>query len=122
MDNILNDIKKMLGIEPEYDQFDTDIIIFINSAITTLKQIGLSTPKNFTIKTKLETWSEMLLDEDDLDNVKPFIYFKTRLGFDPPSNAFVVDAMEREIRELTFRIQIEADKTDRLNNPLLGGE
>ena len=41
MDSILDTIKKLLGIQPEYTSFDEDIIVGINSAFAALNQIGV---------------------------------------------------------------------------------
>ena len=40
-DSILNDIKKLLGIMESYEHFDADIIIHINTAFSTLTQLGV---------------------------------------------------------------------------------
>ena len=48
-DSILLSIKKMLGMEPEFTQFDPDIILHINTIIQVLYQIGLDIPDGFTV-------------------------------------------------------------------------
>ena len=40
-DSILNDLKKMLGIDTELNVFDQDLIIHINSVFMTLHQLGV---------------------------------------------------------------------------------
>ena len=40
-ESILTSIKKLLGITEDYEQFDTDIIIHINSVFMILTQIGV---------------------------------------------------------------------------------
>ena len=46
--SIIDTIKKMLGLSPDYSAFDTDILFFINSAIMDLSQLGVCSP-NFQI-------------------------------------------------------------------------
>lgn len=39
MDSILTSIKKLLGIAEEYEHFDPDIVMYINSAFSVLTQL-----------------------------------------------------------------------------------
>ena len=41
MDSILTSIKKLLGITEEYDHFDQDLILHINSVFGILTQLGV---------------------------------------------------------------------------------
>lgn len=110
MDSILISVKKMLGIEQDYTHFDSDIILNINSVLAVLNQIGLESPV-LEITGNTETWLDLLGDRKDIAFVKTLIYSKVRLLFDPPSSAFVLDAMERQIREFEWRL-----------NTLVGGD
>ena len=40
-ESILNSVKKLLGLEPDYTPFDTDLIMHINSVIMILRQMGV---------------------------------------------------------------------------------
>ena len=40
IDSILNSVKKQLGIAPDYEPFDPDIIIHINTVFSILHQLG----------------------------------------------------------------------------------
>jgi len=110
MDSILTVIKKMLGPGEDDTHFDTDIIININTAIATLTQVGIGPKAGFVITGKNEKWSDLLGDRIDLELVKTFIYLKVRLIFDPPTNAFLVDAIERQISEMLWRIANKAEE------------
>ena len=49
-DSILLSIKKLLGMDPiEFTQYDTDIIIHINTIIEFLNQLGIDIPEGFKI-------------------------------------------------------------------------
>lgn len=111
MDSILTSIKKLLGIEADYDHFDVDIIMGINSALMTLNQLGVGPNTGFMITSSSETWSGLLGDRLDIEAVKMYIYLKTKLMFDPPSNSFLVDATNRQVTELEWRINIQVDTT-----------
>lgn len=109
-DSILNTIKHMLGIEPEYTHFDIDIINHINTAINILAQIGCGKPGYF-IEGPENTWSEYL--GDDLDHaymVKTCIYNRVKLLFDPPLNSSVMDLVKNNLLEMEWRLRAELDK------------
>jgi hypothetical protein len=110
MDSILTSVKKMLGIDEEYTHFDSDVTLHINSVMLSLNQLGVGPDAGFMITDKTETWSNLLLDRLDLIASKTFIFLKVKLLFDPPSSGFVVDAMERQIKELEWRLNVQAEK------------
>ena len=109
MDSILNDIKKLLGIDAEDHTFDQDVIIFINSAISKLTQLGVGPKDGFQIANESATWSDLLGDFKNLDGAKDYIYIDVRLIFDPPSNAFVVNAYKDMQNELAWRLSVVVD-------------
>ena len=49
MESILQSVKKMLGIIPEYTNFDDDIIMHINSVFMILQQLGVGPKEGFAI-------------------------------------------------------------------------
>lgn len=51
-ESILTSIKKLLGITEEYEQFDPDIIMHINSVFMILTQMGVGPSKGFRSLTK----------------------------------------------------------------------
>ena len=108
MSSILDDIKHMLGITPEETAFDTDIINYINGAFATLTQLGVGPLVGFQITSRLNDWSEFYTDPR-LNSVSTFIFLHTKLSFDPPSTGFATEAMERQIRELEYRLNVVAD-------------
>ena len=68
-ESILNTIKKMLGIESDVIEFDTEIIICINSAIANLSQLGVGPDDGFEILDKTTIWSDYL-NNKKLLNIK----------------------------------------------------
>ena len=108
-ESILTSIKKLLGITEDYTAFDTDIIIHINTVIMILNQMGVG-EKGFHITGKTETWSDYIGDDTILEMTKTYIYLKVRMVFDPPSTGGgVMDAMEKTIAELEWRLNSHAD-------------
>ena len=110
MDSILTSIKKMLGISEEYEHFDADIIMHINSVFMILNQMGVGPTAMFTISDKYAVWSDFISDTDPkMEMVKSYMYMKVRLLFDPPTSSAVMEAMNRSISEFEWRLHNEAD-------------
>lgn len=110
-DSILTSIKKLLGIPEDYDPFDTDIIMHINTVFFSLNQIGIGTP-GFTISDKTTTWEDYLPEVTNLEAVKSYIYLKVRLLFDPPTSSVITDSINRQINELEWRLNVAAEGGD----------
>lgn len=112
MDSILTSIKKLLGIEEGYEVFDADIIIYINSAISNLTQLGVGPKRGFSISDEKATWHDFLKttkDKDRIESVKSYIYLKVKLLFDPPGGSSVLESYNRTIQELEWRLNVAVD-------------
>lgn len=112
MESILTSIKKQLGIAEEYTHFDADIIIGINSVFAILTQLGVGPSDGFSISDSNAVWSDFTSDISKLEFVKSYVYLKVRLVFDPPSSSAVMEAMNRAISELEWRILVAVDPSD----------
>lgn len=108
--SILNSIKKLLGLDPDYTPFDTDIIIHINTVLRILNQVGVGST-TFRLTGSSETWDEFLTGTDDanLDDVITFVYLRVRMLFDPPSSGIANEAIKQTIDELTWRLSVAVD-------------
>lgn len=112
MDSILTSIKKLLGITEDYEYFDPDIIIHINSVFLVLNQLGIGPEKPFQISGKEDTWANFFSDQTMIDLTKSYMYLKVRLLFDPPSTGVLHEAMERQIKEFEWRLNVQAETTE----------
>lgn len=108
-DSILISVKKTLGIPAEFNEFDTDIIMFTNSVLSTLTQLGVGPVEGFSISSDSETWDELLGDSKNLEMVKAYITLQVRKDFDPPQNASILNAIQSRLDELTWRISVAVD-------------
>lgn len=108
-DSILVTIKKMLGLDSNYTAFDTDIIVFINTAMMTLQQIGVGAAGGLTVTGITEKWSDFLPSDMMLEGVKTYIYLIVKMVFDPPASSFVMDAMKQQKEELEWRLREQAE-------------
>lgn len=108
-DSILLTVKRQLDMCDDYGAFDPIIITHINSVFMTLDQLGVSPVRHFEITGENERWSDYLKDRTDLNAVKSYIYLKVRLLFDPPNVGVLHEAMERQIAELEWRLNVQCD-------------
>lgn len=109
-DSILLTIKKLIGLDADYNAFDLDLIVAINGAFMILNQLGVGPEEPFVIKGADETWSDFSRNDRSLELVKNDIYLRARLLFDPPSTGVLHEAMERQIAEFEWRLQIQAER------------
>lgn len=108
-DSILLSIKKLLGMDPiEFTQYDTDLIIHINTIIEFLNQLGVDIPEGFKINDENALWSDYLNKPEYnniKDSIKNYIYLRVRLVFDPSTNSSLLNSINDTIKELEWRIR-----------------
>lgn len=109
MDSILLSVKKLLGIAEEYNHFDSDIIIHINSVLMSLTQMGIGPENGFIVEGEEDLWSEFIPDKRYLEAVKSYVYFKVRFMFDPPTTSSVAEALRQSMQELEWRLAEAAE-------------
>ena len=109
MESILTSIKKLLGIEEEYTQFDADIIMHINTVFLNLTQLGVGPSEGFLIEDDTAIWDDFIGDSSQLQAVKTYMYLKVKLLFDPPLSSSVTESMNRMIAELEWRLNVAVD-------------
>ena len=111
-ESILNSIKKLLGFDESYVAFDTDIIIHINTFLGVLNQLGIG-QIGFAIEDDTATWSQFLEEHStSLNEVRTYVYLRVKMIFDPPSSSLVAEAMNKNIDELTWRLNVKVDPGD----------
>ena len=111
MESILTSIKKMLGISEEYTQFDPDLIMHINSALTVVNQLGIGPPEGFLIFDSSALWSDFVTGSN-IELVKSYVYLKVKLIFDPPSSSAVIEAINKQITEFEWRLMVAVDPVE----------
>ena len=109
MESILTSIKKMLGIAEEYEHFDPDIIMHINSVFMDLAQLGVGPAEGFTIEDDTSVWTDFLPDNNKFEAVKSYMHLRVKILFDPPSSSAVMEAMKREIDKWEWRLNVAAE-------------
>lgn len=105
MESILDSVKQAIGgIEPEDTTFDKDLTMFTNGALMVMTQLGVGPATGYSITSRENKWIEFIGDRQDLEAVKTDVALRVRLVFDPPQNAFLVKAIEDQIKEYDWRI------------------
>lgn len=107
-DSILGSIKKLLGISPDFTDFDLDVIAHINSVMLILRQLGIGPEEGYMIEGYDESWSDYISDISKLAAVKTYIYAKVRYAFDPPTGG-ALDALKNLIAEFEWRLNVAVD-------------
>ena len=107
-DSILNSVKLQLGILPEYTVFDQQLILAINTAFSILHQLGVGPKDGYAIVDDSNRWDEVVTKQS-LNMVKSYVFLKVKLLFDPPATSFVLDAYNKQLAEMEWRINSEVE-------------
>lgn len=107
-DSILKSTKKILGLDSEYTAFDLDIITHINSVFSILSQLGLG-PAGFQIEDDSKDWADFIASVDGINMVKSYVFMKVRMMFDPPATSFAIDAINKQIQEMEWRLNTQIE-------------
>ena len=109
-DKILTSTKLLAGLTQNYDQYDPDIMMYINSVFLILKQIGVGPARGFVFNDPNKTWTDFIPDDEFMrESVKTYMGAKVRLEFDPPQASTAMDALKLIINEFEWRLNVEAE-------------
>lgn len=109
MDSILNSVKSYLGLLGTDSAFDSDVLMAINAVMVVLNQLGVGPSVPFVVDDESSTWTD-LLGEDSVGGIREYVCMRVKLLFDPPTNTYVVQALNDQIDEFEWRIIAEVDK------------
>jgi hypothetical protein len=109
-DSILDSVKKVLNVGSDDTDFDTDILMHINSVFSVLQQLGIGPEDGFYIEDSGPTWSDYL-GEDALhiNMVRSYLVAKVRILFDPPVSSAVMESLNRICSEFEWRANVAAE-------------
>lgn len=107
-ESILTSIKKLLGIHADCKDFDSDLIMHINSVFMVLNQLGVESEKVFSIEDEKAVWSDFT-ERKDFKSIKTYIYLKVKMVFDPPLSAAVQTSIKESINEFEWRLNVQAE-------------
>jgi hypothetical protein len=110
-DSILMTIRKLVCGDPYADHFDADLLVHINACFSILNQLGVGPENGFIVTDETQSWSSYIADNYILNMVKTYITLKVRVIFDPPLTSSVLEAMNKEISQLEWRLNVAVDPT-----------
>jgi|SRR5688572_6446523 len=110
-ESILQSVKKTLNLQADYEVFDQDVVMHINSVFSTLNQLGVGPALGFMIEDESKTWEEFFGTDPRLNHIKTYVYLRVRLIFDPPATGFHTEAMKEQIKELEWRLNVQREDT-----------
>lgn len=108
-ESILASVKSLLGLPVEYCAFDSQLIIYINTALAILAQIGVGPVNGFFITCEEQYWSDFLQYEDLISMVRTYVYLRVFILFDNTLNSSVVEALKSQAAELEWRLRVDVE-------------
>jgi len=104
----------VLGLAEDYDVFDIDVIMHINSALARLTQLGVGPREGMMIEGDEEEWGDFF-DAMVLNGAKSFVYNKVRLLFDSGQlTQPVITSLEKQIEKDEWLLNVFGEEV----NPL----
>lgn len=107
-ESILKTIRKKVGADPDQDYFDSELISDINAAFAVLTQLGVGPSAGFSVQDETTLWSDFTGNENT-GLIEGYVGNKVRLMFDPPTNSFLTEAIQKQIDEFEWRAYMDAD-------------
>ena len=108
-DSILMTMRKLVCGNPYADHFDTDLLVHINACFSILNQLGVGPENGFVVTDETQSWSSYIADNYILNMVKTYVTLKVKKIFDPPLTSSVLEAMDKEISQLEWRLNVAVD-------------
>lgn len=110
MQSILNSVKPQCGLTTEQTAFDTTLLIHINSTLSDLHLLGIGPQNGFQVTDENDNWEEFIGSDDPrFSNIVSYVGLRVRLLFDPPANATILAAIERQIAKYEFLLNIAGE-------------
>lgn len=109
MASILTDTKAALGLAEDHTAFDHELVMFINSVLSRLTQLGVGPSEGFRIADKQATWEDFVGTDPKLDMIKGYMHMRVKLYFDPPEIGFVLTMMKEQIEKDEYLINLEVE-------------
>lgn len=106
--SILKDVREAVGLEPTNAEFDTELLMHINSAVGKLNQNGVG--KFLVVQNDTTVWGDL---QDPLQTqgnqyfpmVPLYVALSTKLIFDPPPPSSV-EFQTESVSEMLWRLKV----------------
>lgn len=110
-DSILQSIKKLLGPGAEQTEFNQEILMDINGVFFELQELGVGPEEGFAIYDETAKWIDFTDNTKILRVLKPYMYLKVKLIFDPPTSSSVLTSFENMVNRFEWRINVAAESS-----------
>ena len=111
-DSILKSVQLTRGVGLNNSPFDESLLTAINTALNELTQLGIGPEEGFVITSEEETWEDFFRGNDPrIHMAKTYVSHRVWLMFDPPQSSTMIDAIEKTIREIEWRLTIAVPET-----------
>lgn len=104
--SILDSVKAVLDVEADNEDFDSAVIMHINSAFATLHQLGIGPDAGYEIEDSNATWDAFYGTNKRYNGIRTYVTMYVRNIFDPPQTGHHAAALERQMRELEWRLNV----------------
>lgn len=118
--SILDSVKKVLGLDPDFTDFDLDVIMHINTFFGTLQQLGAGPVEGFVISDNTALWNDFSEHPMLQANIQSWLYLRVKQVFDPPALSFVIESQNSIADNLEWRIGIMAEQINPPTDPFTG--
>lgn len=120
-DSILTTTKKALGLAADYDAFDPEIVMFINTVFSRLDDLGVGPEGGYAIEDENDLWSTYLNDDPILNRIQSYMYLRVKMLFDPPTTSFLMNAIDAQIDKMEWLINAHWER-DNWVDPTISDE
>lgn len=110
--SILKATKKVIHIGDDDPSFDYDIIMFINGAFSTLHDLGLGPEAGFVIEDEAAKWDDFETETIKQSKIQTYVFLRVRLLFDPPETSYAIAALEKQLEEVSWRLNVNREESD----------
>ena len=104
--SILDTVKGSVLGSSEDNSFDSELLIYINGALSVLNQIGIGT--TIYVRDTSTLWGSYFKESED-EHIRSlavqYVFLKTKVMFDPPAPA-TLNVMITHLEELIFRLHV----------------
>jgi hypothetical protein len=111
--SILLSTKKILGIGADDTSFDLDVLTFINTAFSTLSDVGVGVSGGLYISDDEYEWDDFAtdcgVDDTQVNDIKTYVFLRVRMLFDPPGTPYLINAFEKQLEEHLVRINLRRE-------------
>lgn len=113
--SILKSTRKVLGLHPNDDSFDEDLMMHINATFSTLQQLGVGPSVGFMIEDDTAEWSDYDVSMVLLNQVKIYMFLAIKIIFDPADSPHAQATLKEQLDEKGWRLSVQAEDERAVN-------